>query len=143
MGFTTSINYKRLTLNTVLRASFGNYVYDNISSNFGVARNILNPSGFINNATTDIYNTNFNNNQYSSDYYINNASFLRMDNLGLVYNVGNLDKEGTVTMMINANVQNVFTVSKYKGIDPELFNGIDYTLYPRPRVYSLGLNFGF
>ncbi len=143
MGLTTSINYKRLTLNTVLRASFGNYVYDNISSNFGVARNILNPSRFINNATTDIFNTNFNNNQYYSDYYINNASFLRMDNLGLVYNVGNLDKSGTVTMTINANVQNVFTVSKYKGIDPELFNGIDYTLYPRPRIYSLGLNFGF
>ncbi|MVZ66258.1 SusC/RagA family TonB-linked outer membrane protein [Sphingobacterium sp. DK4209] len=143
MGFTTSINYKRLTLNTVLRASFGNYVYDNISSNFGVSRNILNPSRFINNATTDIFNTNFNNNQYYSDYYISNASFLRMDNLGLVYNVGNLDKEGTVTMTVNANVQNVFTVSKYKGVDPELFNGIDYTLYPRPRVYSLGLNFGF
>lgn len=143
MGLSTSINYKRLTLNTVLRASFGNYVYDNISSNFGVARNILNPSGFINNATTDIYNTNFNNNQYYSDYYINNASFLRMDNLGLVYNVGHLDKEKTVTMMINANVQNVFVISKYKGVDPELFNGIDYTLYPRPRVYSLGLNFGF
>lgn len=143
MGFTTSINYKRLTLNTVLRASFGNYVYDNISSNFGVGRNILNPSRFINNATTDVYNTNFNNNQYYSDYYINNASFLRMDNLGLIYNVGHLDKEKTVTMTVNANVQNVFIVSKYKGVDPELFNGIDYTLYPRPRVYSLGLNFGF
>lgn len=143
MGLTTSINYKRLTLNTVLRANFGNYVYDNISSNFGVARNILNPSRFINNATTDIYNSNFNNNQYYSDYYINNASFLRMDNLGLIYNVGNLDKAGTVTMTVNANVQNVFTISKYKGIDPELFNGIDYTMYPRPRVYSLGLNFGF
>lgn len=143
MGFTTSINYKKFTLNTVLRASFGNYVYDNISSNFGVARNILNPSGFINNATSDVYSTNFNNNQYYSDYYINNASFLRMDNLGLIYNVGNLDKEGTVTMTVNANVQNVFVVSKYKGIDPELFNGIDYTLYPRPRIYSLGLNFGF
>lgn len=143
MGLTTSINYKRLTLNTVLRANFGNYVYDNISSNFGVARNILNPSRFVNNATTDIYNTNFNNNQYYSDYYINNASFLRMDNLGLIYNVGNLDKAGTVTMTVNANVQNVFTISKYKGIDPELFNGIDYAMYPRPRVYSLGLNFGF
>lgn len=143
MGLTTSINYKKLTLNTVLRANFGNYVYDNISSNFGVARNILNPSRFVNNATTDIYNTNFNNNQYYSDYYINNASFLRMDNLGLIYNFGNLDKAGTVTMTVNANVQNVFTISKYKGIDPELFNGIDYTMYPRPRVYSLGLNFGF
>ena len=143
MGFTTSINYKRITLNTVLRASFGNYMYDNISSNFGIARNILNTSRFINNATTDIYNTNFNNNQYHSDYYIQNASFLRMDNLGLIYNVGNLDKEKTITMTINANVQNVFTISKYKGIDPEIFNGIDYTMYPRPRVYSLGLNFGF
>lgn len=143
MGFSTSINYKRLTLTTVLRANFNNYMYDNISSNFGVARNILNPSGFINNATTDVYATGFSNNQYFSDYYMNNASFLKMDNLGLTYDVGSLNSEGTVTMTLNANCQNVFVISKYKGIDPEIFDGIDYTLYPRPRIYSLGLNFGF
>lgn len=143
MGFTTSLNYKRLTLNAVLRANVGNYVYDNISANFGVARNILNPSGFINNATMDVFNTAFVNNQYYSDYYVKNASFLKMDNIGLTYDVGSLDKEGRVTMMIQANCQNVFVISKYKGIDPEIYNGIDYTLYPRPRIYSLGLQFGF
>jgi len=143
MGFTTAINYKRFTLNTVLRASIGNYLYDNISANFGVGRNILNPSGFINNATTDVFRTAFVNNQYYSDYYVKNASFLKMDNLGLTYNVGNLDNAGNITMMIQANCQNVFVISRYKGIDPEIQNGIDYTLYPRPRIYSLGLNFGF
>ncbi|GGG97331.1 SusC/RagA family TonB-linked outer membrane protein [Parapedobacter pyrenivorans] len=143
MGFSTSLSYKRFTLNTVLRASVGNYLYDNISANFGVARNILNPSGFINNATTDVFNTAFVNNQYYSDYYVKNASFLKMDNIGLTYDVGNLDALGKVTMMIQANCQNVFVISKYKGIDPEIYNGIDYTLYPRPRIYSLGLQFGF
>ena len=143
MGFTTSLNYKRFTLSTVLRANLGNYMYDNISANFGVERNILNPSGFINNATTDVFNTAFVNNQYYSDYYVKNASFLKMDNIGLTYDVGNLDREGKVTMMIRANCQNVFVISKYKGVDPEIYNGIDYTLYPRPRTYSLGLEFGF
>ncbi|MHC8948155.1 SusC/RagA family TonB-linked outer membrane protein [Sphingobacterium hungaricum] len=143
MGFTTSLNYKKITLSTVLRANLGNYVYDNVSSGNGVGRNILNPSGFINNATTDIYNTNFVNNQYSSDYYVKNASFLKMDNIGLQYNVGSLNKDGSVTLMLSANCQNVFVITKYKGIDPEIFEGIDNTLYPRPRTYSFGLNFGF
>ncbi len=143
MAFNTSINYKRLTLNAVVRSNVGNYLYDNISANFGVGRNILNPSGFINNATTDVLHTGFVTNQYYSDYYVKNASFLKMDNLGLTYDVGALDQAGKVTLMLQANCQNVFVLSKYNGIDPEVFDGIDYTLYPRPRIYSLGLNFGF
>ncbi|RZK88785.1 MAG: TonB-dependent receptor, partial [Pedobacter sp.] len=81
--------------------------------------------------------------QFLSDYYIRNASFLKMDNLGLAYNVGKLSKNGNTTMRISANCQNVFVVSQYKGLDPELVTGIDYNLYPRPRTYTLGLNVGF
>ncbi|QNK62351.1 SusC/RagA family TonB-linked outer membrane protein [Pedobacter sp. PAMC26386] len=143
LGFTTSFNYKKLTLSTVLRANIGNYIYDNVSSNFGVNRNLLSPSGLINNASTTFYDTNFSNNQYLSDYYIHNASFLKMDNAGLAYNFGRLSPNSKANLRITANVQNVFVISKYKGVDPESSTGIDYNLYPRPRTYSLGLNLGF
>jgi hypothetical protein len=94
----------------------------------------------------DLYNTNFSGSsgtQYLSDYFIKNASFLKMDNVGLSYNVGKLSKNSNASMRISANVQNVFIVSDYKGLDPELSTGIDFNLYPRPRTYTLGLNVGF
>lgn len=143
MGFTTSLNYKKWTLSTVLRANLGNYVYDNVSSNLGVSRNILSPSGLINNATSTFFDTNFSNNEFLSDYYIQNASFLKMDNAGLAYNFGKLSPNSNTTLRITANVQNVFVISDYKGLDPEISTGVDYKLYPRPRTYSLGLNVGF
>ncbi|RAJ30497.1 SusC/RagA family TonB-linked outer membrane protein [Pedobacter cryoconitis] len=143
LGFTTSFSYKKLTLSTVLRGNIGNYIYDNVSSNLGVNRNILSPSGLINNASSTFFDTNFTNNQYLSDYYIHNASFLKMDNAGLAYNFGRLSPNSKTSLRITANVQNVFIISKYKGIDPESTTGIDYNLYPRPRTYSLGLNVGF
>ncbi|MFB6456504.1 SusC/RagA family TonB-linked outer membrane protein [Chitinophaga sp. Hz27] len=142
LGFSTSVAYDRWTLSTSLRASFGNYVYNNVASNFGVRRNILNPLGLLNNSTTDIYKTNFFNNQYQSDYYIQNASFLRMDNLSLGYNFGALFRN-TAHLRLNATVQNVFTITKYKGLDPEVNGGIDYNLYPRSRVFTLGANLEF
>jgi len=143
MGFTTSLSYKKWTLSTVLRANLGNYIYDNISSNFGVSRNLLSPSGLINNATNSFFETNFNNNEFLSDFYIRNASFLKMDNAGLAYNFGRLSPNRTTTLRITANVQNVFVVSDYKGLDPEISSGIDFKVYPRPRTYSLGVNVGF
>ncbi|MCX2495074.1 TonB-dependent receptor [Pedobacter sp. PF22-3] len=146
LGFNTSFTYKKWTASTVLRANIGNYVYDNISSNFGIRNNVLSTQGILNNSTSDLYVTNFSGSsgvQYLSDYFIKNASFLKMDNLGLSYNVGKLSKTGSANMRISANCQNVFVVSKYKGIDPELVSGIDYNLYPRPRTYTLGLNVGF
>ncbi len=142
-GFNSNFNYKKWSLSTVLRANLGNYVYDNVSSNFGIKTNILSPSGIINNTGADFLNTNFQTNQYLSDYYIKNASFLKMDNLGIAYNVGKLSKNGKTNMRISANCQNVFVVTNYDGLDPELSSGIDYNLYPRPRTYTLGLNVGF
>ncbi|MNI50247.1 TonB dependent receptor [compost metagenome] len=143
LGFNTSFSYKKWSFTTSLRANFGNYVYDNVSSNFGIRSNILSPSGVINNASTDFLSTNFQNNQFLSDYYVKNASFLKMDNAGISYNAGKLSKNGTASLRISANCQNVFTVTNYNGIDPELSSGIDYNLYPRPRTYTLGFNVGF
>lgn len=100
-------------------------------------------SGVVNNVVGDFLNTGFSANQYYSDYYVKNASFLKMDNLGLAYDAGNIARNGKMNLTISANVQNVFVVSNYKGVDPENNTGIDYKFYPRPRTYVLGLNVGF
>lgn len=144
MGFSTSLAYRKWTLSTVLRANIGNYIYDNVSSNLGSRTVILDAtSGVVNNVVKDFLNTGFATNQYFSDYFVRNASFLKMDNLGLAYDVGNILKKGKMNLSINATVQNVFVLSDYKGVDPESANGIDYKFYPRPRTYVIGLNVGF
>lgn len=144
LGFSTSLNYRKWTLSTVLRANIGNYIYDNVSSNMSSRNTIMDAtSGVVNNVVSDFSNTQFFNNQFLTDYYVRNASFLKMDNLGLAYNAGNILKNGRMNLGITANVQNVFVISKYNGVDPESSGGIDYKLYPRPRMYVLGLNVGF
>lgn len=143
IGFSSSFTYKNWSLSTVIRSNLGNYVYDNIGSNFGVRNNLLSTQNIINNSGRDFLNSNFVNNQFLSDYYIHNASFVRMDNLGLGYDFGKLKQNGRITLRLSANVQNVFVISNYKGVDPELISGVDFSMYPRPRTYTLGLNVGF
>jgi TonB-linked SusC/RagA family outer membrane protein len=138
-GFSTSIRYKKWSISTVLRANVGNYMYNNAASNLAVLRNVLNPVGFLQNAPSSILNTNFQNNQFFSSYYVENASFLKMDNLGLSYNAGPLSKN-KYNLRLTLNVQNVFTITKYTGSDPEIYGGIDNVLYPRPRTITLGAN---
>jgi TonB-linked SusC/RagA family outer membrane protein len=141
-GFSTSFTYKRWTLSTVLRANLGNYMYNAIAAQGGVQTNILNSNGFIDNASTDLLKTHFYSNQFQSDYYVQNASFLKMDNLGLGYNFGNL-LGGRTNLKLSGNVQNVFTWTKYTGINPEIYGGVDQLLYPVPRIFTLGANLVF
>ncbi|ALJ00950.1 SusC/RagA family TonB-linked outer membrane protein [Rufibacter tibetensis] len=141
LGFNTQVDYKKWNLSTIMRAYLGNYMYNNISANLGVSRNILNPAGFLGNSTTSFYNSNFVNNQYQSDYYIENASFLRMDNLTLGYNAGKVFNAANLRLSLTC--QNVFTVTKYTGVDPEINSGIDNNFYMRPRTFVVGLNLGF
>jgi TonB-linked SusC/RagA family outer membrane protein len=141
LGFSTEIGYRRWTISTVLRANIGNYMYNGIESN-AIQANMFNPLGYLANTFTDILHTHFYYSQPQSDYYIQNASFLKMDNLGLSYNVGKVFHNST-NLRLNANCQNVFTVTKYTGQDPELYGGIDNTFYPRPRTYTLGVNLQF
>ncbi len=144
LGFSTSLSFHKWTLSTVMRSSIGNYIYDNVSSNLSSRTVIMDAtSGVVNNVVGDFLNTGFSANQYYSDYYVKNASFLKMDNLGLAYDAGNIARNGKMNLTISANVQNVFVVSNYKGVDPENNKGIDYKFYPRPRTYVLGLNVGF
>ncbi len=140
-GFNTSLRWKKWTLSTALRAQVGNYVYNGNAANMGAWECVSWNSGQINNLSTSFLDTNFQRRQYASDHYVENASFLKMDNLQLSYNFGRIYK--SLDLHISAMVQNVFTVTKYKGVDPESDWGIESSMYPRPRTYSLtvGLNF--
>jgi len=142
LGFNSQFGFKKVTLGFSLRSNLDNYLYSNLNAGQGVERSILNPLNFIGNGTRDLLTTGFNNNQYFSDYYVSNASFLKMDYLSLGVDLGKLGGTSS-TVRLTANVQNVFTVTKYKGLDPENFSGIDNQLYPRPRIYSLGINLDY
>jgi len=145
LGFNSSLTYKRWNAGFVMRANLGNYVYNNVASSTGTLRNIFNPLNFLNNGSTDVLETNFSgagDRYLRSDYYVQNASFLKMDNLNIGYNVGKIFNN-TTGLRINANAQNVFVITKYKGIDPEINGGIDNNFYPRPRTFVLGLNLDF
>ncbi len=143
-GISTQLSYKQWTLGIAGHASFGNYVYNNFFSNSGVLRAINNPLRYLQNASVNYLSTTFSNNQYLSDYYIENGSFFRLDNINIGYNFGKIFHNAT-SLAVTANVQNVFIVTKYRGLDPEISNdqGIDNNIYPRPRIYSLGLNLNF
>lgn len=142
MGLSTQVSYKGLSLSTAFRANIGNYVYDNVSAEHGVRNAALSTLGWVSNATRDYYNTGFVNNSYLSDHYIYDASFLKMDNLSVGYNFGRVFND-VVAINLSATVQNVFTLTKYKGLDPEIGNGVDYNFYPIPRTYSLSLGLTF
>jgi TonB-dependent starch-binding outer membrane protein SusC len=142
LGFTTQYELNKFSAGFVARANIGNYVYNNVQSELGVLRNIINPVGYLQNASTNVLQTNFFNNQYFSNYYVENASFLRMDNINIGYNFGSVFGKST-NLRASANVQNAFVITKYSGIDPEIPGGIDNNFYPRPRIYTLGFNLGF
>jgi iron complex outermembrane receptor protein len=152
LGFTTSVTMDKWSAGFVLRGSFGNYDYNNIWSQAGVLTQITGNS-VLYNASSNYLTTGFkggNGQQLLSDYYVQNASFLRMDNINVGYNFGEL-RNSKVTLRASLNVQNVFVVTNYKGLDPEISAnaatlgnpGIDNNLYPRPRTFSLGVNLGF
>lgn len=141
-GFNTTLSYKQWTLALSAHANLGNYVYNNISSNGDLL--------------TDLWTNNFVNNRYStarkhnvatyaqywSDMYVEDASFLKLDNITLSRNFS-FGKKLPMYINVFATVQNVACVSKYNGIDPEIFSGIDNNMYPRPRTYLLGVKFNF
>lgn len=140
-GFSTSLRYKQWTLSTSLRANVGNYVYNRNAANMGAWECTTWSAGQINNLSDSFLDTHFTKRQYTSDHYLENASFLKMDNIQLNYNFGKVYKN--ISLNVSANIQNVFTITNYTGVDPEVAGGIDGSVYPRPRTYSLtvGLNF--
>ena len=141
MGLSTSLRYKQLTLGMSFRANIDNYVYNGMGMSTGAFETVSYNNSQLNNLNTSFLKTGFKTRQYLSDYYVENASFLKLDNLSLSYNVGKINK--WVSLTVSAMVQNVFTITGYSGTDPEVPNGMDNSFYPRPRTYSVSLGLQF
>lgn len=141
MGLSTSLRYKQLTLGMSFRANIDNYVYNGMGMSTGAFETVSYNNSQLNNLNTSFLKTGFKTRQYLSDYYVENASFLKLDNLSLSYNVGKINKWASLT--VSAMVQNVFTITGYSGTDPEVPNGMDNSFYPRPRTYSVSLGLQF
>lgn len=140
-GLSTSLTWKRLTLSASLRANVGNYMYNRLAMNTGAWGTVFYNDYQMNLMSRSYLDTQFTSRQYESDHYVENASFLKMDNISIGYNFGQISKY--LSMNASFMVQNVFTITKYSGLDPEVNGGIDGQMYPRPRTYSLTLGFEF
>ncbi len=142
LGLNTYFRWKKLDFSATARANIGNYIYNNQYSSNGTFSGLYNSAGHLSNVTRSAVETQFENPQYFSDYYVENGSFFRLDYATLGYNLGDI-----VPFVSNFRVylsgQNLFLITKYKGLDPEVFDGIDNNIYPRPRIFTLGVNVQF
>ncbi|UAB85014.1 SusC/RagA family TonB-linked outer membrane protein [Zunongwangia sp. SCSIO 43204] len=141
MGFLSNMYYRGFDFSFNLRANLGQYNYNNINSS-RAQLSLLENNAVVSNLPTSVLNTGFNNTEdvILSDHYIEEASFLKMDNISLGYTFENAWSDNS-SVRISAGVQNVFIITNYSGLDPEVFeNGIDNTLYPRSRTFILGAN---
>lgn len=141
LGFNTSVSWKKLSVSATFRANIGNYVYNAMAVNTGATETMKYSAPQLNNLSASYLKTGFATRQFWSDYYVENSSFLKMDNLTVSYDFGRLANK--VGLQLSMMMQNVFTLTKYTGVDPEISNGFDSSFYPRPRIVSisLGLNF--
>ncbi|CAN1570577.1 CirA Outer membrane receptor proteins, mostly Fe transport [Flavobacteriaceae bacterium] len=144
-GANTSVSYKNWLFAMNVRGSYGNYMYNNVDSNNGTEANVITTNGnYLSNGTRDLLYTGFttsNDKQLHSDYYVQDASFVRLDNISLGYTFN--QKENAPLVQLTAAAQNVLVITDYKGLDPEIANGIDNNFYPRPITFTLGLNVNF
>lgn len=140
-GLTSKIMYKSWDFSFTARSNIGNYVYNNVKS---TRENLSDSyySGFLKNRMKSAIKTNFNSAQYISDYYIEDGSFVRIDNITLGYNL-NKPFGTSVNARIFLTAQNPVLITKYSGLDPEIFDGIDKNIYPRPFTLLGGLTVNF
>lgn len=143
-GLSSNLSVNKWNGGFVARATLNNFVYNNVFADRST-RTAITGAYTLGNGISNYYNTGFTQGtgiSAMSDMWVENASFLRMDNIFIGYNFGSLAKCISSVRAI-ASVQNAFVITKYKGLDPEVSNGIDNNIYPRPRIFSLGLNFDF
>ncbi|MES2108223.1 MAG: SusC/RagA family TonB-linked outer membrane protein [Bacteroidota bacterium] len=142
MGINSSVHYKKFDFNFSGRLSLGNYNYNNVASG-STYRGLYSSLGYLSNQTTAADDTKFTNALQTnlSDYYIQNASFFRMDNMNIGYMIPTPGQK--FKLHVSAGVQNVFVITGYKGLDPEVSGGLDNNFFPRARIYQLGLNCNF
>jgi iron complex outermembrane receptor protein len=143
MGFQSNLDYKNWDFSFNLRASVGNYMYNNVLSS-RAQYSLLQAVTVLGNIPTSVLESNFveTANVLRSDYWLENASFLKMDNVTFGYTWNDIPTDIS-SIRLWAGVQNVFTITNYSGLDPEVFGGIDNTIYPRPRTFMMGANIKF
>jgi iron complex outermembrane receptor protein len=145
-GLMSNMTYKKWDFSMAWRASLGNYNYNNVASSNGYLNQSINDNSTpLNNINPSFFSTGFvnqGNNRYWSDYYIQNASFIKLDNVSVGYNFSQPFGK-TTSAKLSLGVQNALTITKYKGLDPEVFGGIDNMIYPRARMYVMGCNVNF
>ncbi|MHA7057967.1 SusC/RagA family TonB-linked outer membrane protein [Aquimarina sp. M1] len=144
-GFNTTLDYKNWNFSMFWRGSVGNYNYNFVDAGSN-GRRILNFQNTLSNTTTDLLDTGFFDggvDRFSSDYYIQDASFLKLDNISLGYTFKNFLNYKNIDMKLYGTVNNVLIITDYTGIDPEISSGFDQTIYPRPRTYQFGVNLDF
>lgn len=140
LGFSTKFSHKNWDAGFSARAVIGNYVYNNAASNSSFQS--LSTNEYLQNVYSTAVNNQFAAPRYFSDVFIENASFFRLDNVNLGYTFRDVLSTGS-SLRVYGMAQNVLVITKYTGVDPEVFGGIDNGYYQMPRVYSLGLNFNF
>lgn len=145
LGLSSRIQYKNWDFGFSLRASLGNYVFNQLKMGHRSLEYVGTGTDYMSNTMPYAYDVNFKSSDKTydalTDYFIENASFLKCDNITLGYSFDNLFK--TIGGRVYVSATNVFTITKYKGIDPEVDGGIDGNIYPRPLTLLLGLNLNF
>ena len=144
-GFNTSFSYKNFTAALSGHASIGNWLYNNVASDTEMLADLW-TNQFVSNRVATAPQSFFTQAQYLSDYYLQNASFLKLDNFTLGYTfpkLFNVTSDRPFSLNIFGTVQNICTLTKYTGIDPEIYGGIDGTVYPRPRTFVGGIKINF
>ncbi len=139
LGFSARYEYRNFDLSASARVSIGNYVYNQVAA--GASYDQMQQVGYWRNFTRALAETNFVKRQFTSDYFVENASFLKLDNISAGYRFDNLF--GAVGARVSFTVQNAVTLTKYSGLDPEVPGGVDNNFYPRPRTYMLGVGLSF
>ncbi|PTX42500.1 iron complex outermembrane receptor protein [Christiangramia gaetbulicola] len=140
MGLTNTMNYKNLDFSFTFRGSFGNYIYNNTQSANGFIEAGTNtPSNYYSNLNSNVLETGFVNSQFFSDYYLQAADFVKLDNISVGYTIPG----EKVDFRASLTATNVLVITDYEGLDPEVFGGIDNNFYPRSRRFVLGLNIAF
>ena len=146
MGLSSKLQYKNWDLGFSMRASLGNYVFNSTASgSSNVGSGSVYTNGNLSNlrvASVERGFTNVSQQQYASDYFVENASFLKMDNITLGYSFENI-LGAPLSGRLYATVQNVFTITNYTGIDPEVASGVDGDIYPRPITTIVGVSLNF
>lgn len=147
-GWSTNFSYKNWDLSATFHGQLDGKVYNGNKVRLGWTEaaepnntnSLTNVLNFYDGTADPSFN-NVNGNIQFSDYFLENAAFMRCDNITIGYKFPELMKN--VSLRVFAGVNNAFIITDYKGQDPENFDGLDNNFYPRARMWNFGVNLDF